>query len=203
VATRDVRLLDVTERRVSRLRLLAPLRYLAIHHPEKTTYDLIAPLGVTAASCIIYFALLPHPPIFGEGGILRFTRDLLIMAVPFMVGALAAVAMGSPGAHLDRRPMGAELLLEGEVLTLRQFVCYLLGYLSFLSLVVLILSIAAAVVRDNVVQWLLVHPTFVEPVRFGGVLILAFLLSSLTVTVLWSLYFLTDIVNRKGTPAES
>jgi len=48
----------------------------------------------------------PKPHIFGDNGLLKFTRDLLIMAVPFMVGALAAVAMGAPGAHLDRRPVG-------------------------------------------------------------------------------------------------
>ncbi len=64
-------------------------------------------------------------------GVLKFARDLLIMAVPFMIGALASVAMGSPGTHMDRRPVGAELVLDGEVLSLRQFVCYLLGYLSF------------------------------------------------------------------------
>src|SRR5882757_11406971 len=139
MATRGLGLRDITERRHSRLRLLAPLRYLSIHHPEKTTYDLIVPLGLTAAACVVYFAIRPHPAIFGEAGVLKFTRDLLIMAVPFMVGALAAVSMGSPGTHLDKRPIGTELLLDGEVLTMRQFVCYLLGYLSFLSLVVLLL----------------------------------------------------------------
>jgi hypothetical protein len=44
------------------------------------------------------------------------------MAVPFMIGALASVAMGSPGLHLDKRPVGSDLLLDGEILTLRQFV---------------------------------------------------------------------------------
>ncbi|WP_164940648.1 hypothetical protein [Bradyrhizobium zhanjiangense] len=46
--------------------------------------------------------------------------------------------------------------------------------------------------------WLSTRPALIEPVRAGGVIVLAFLLSSLTVTVLWSLYFLTDIVNRKA-----
>ncbi|WFU31476.1 hypothetical protein QA635_33895 [Bradyrhizobium brasilense] len=192
-----VGLRDVTQRRGSRLRLLAPLRYLSIHHPEKATYDIIVPLGMTAIGCLVYFAVQPHPAIFGEAGILKFTRDLLIMAVPFMVGALAAVAMGSPGTHIDKRPAGADLLLDGEVLTLRQFVCYLLGYLSFVSLVVLLLSITATVLHDPTMLWLSKHPALLEPVRVGGVVVLCFLLSSLTVTVLWSLYFLTDIVNRK------
>jgi hypothetical protein len=120
------------------------------------------------------------------------------MAVPFMIGALAAVAMGSPGVHLDKRPVGADLLLDNEVLTLRQFVCYLLGYLSFLSLVVLLLSIAAALLHDPITTWLGQHPKFTTPIRTAGVVVLSFLLSSLTITVLWSLYFLTDVVNRKA-----
>jgi hypothetical protein len=198
MATHGVGLRDVSERPVNRLRLLAPLRYLSIHHPEKTTYDLIAPIGVTVVGCLVYFWVTPHPAIFGEAGILRYTRDLLIMAVPFMIGALAAVAMGSPGTHLDKRPVGADLLLDGETLTLRQFVCYLLGYLSFVSLVVLLLSIGAAVLRDPIVNWIISHPSFATPIKTAGVATLAFLLSSLTITVLWSLYFLTDVVNRKN-----
>lgn len=106
--------------------------------------------------------------------------------------------MGSPGAHLDKRPVGADLLLDGEILTLRQFVCYLLGYLSFLSLIVLLLAIVAALMHDSVLNWLELHPNFMMPVRIVGVVVLSFLLSSLTVTVLWSLYFLTDVVNRKA-----
>src|SRR5260370_24016625 len=47
MGTQQVKLLDVAHpRHVSRLRLLAPLRYLAIRHPEKTRYDVLVPLGV-------------------------------------------------------------------------------------------------------------------------------------------------------------
>jgi hypothetical protein len=60
----------------------------------------------------------PKPPLWGDPGLLRFARDLLIMAVPFMIGALAAVSMGAPGEHLDRRPLGVEIMLANDVLTL-------------------------------------------------------------------------------------
>ncbi|RXG83582.1 hypothetical protein EAS61_41780 [Bradyrhizobium zhanjiangense] len=62
----------------------------------------------------------------------------------------------------------------------------------------LLLSVGATIVHDQVMGWLSTRPALIEPVRAGGVIVLAFLLSSLTVTVLWSLYFLTDIVNRKA-----
>lgn len=110
MAAQQVRTPDVVEvgRPRLRLRLLAPLRYLAIYHPEKTRYDVHFPIAVGLAGWGIYTILSPQPSLFGEAGLLKFARDLLIMGVPFMVGALAAVSMGAPGPHLDRRPAGAD-----------------------------------------------------------------------------------------------
>jgi hypothetical protein len=67
-----------------------------------------------------------------------------------------------------------------------------------MNLVVLLLSIAAALLHDPVVTWPGQHPKFTAPLRTGGVIVLSFLLSSLIIAVLWSLYFLTDVVNRKA-----
>lgn len=199
MGTRQVGLRDVQHGpESSRLRLLAPLRYLAIRNVEKARYDILVPgvLGV----CLwgLYMVVSPKPPLFGDPGLLKFSRDMLIMAVPFMVGALAAVAMGSPGEHMDRRPVGVELWLEGNVLTLRQFVCYLLGYLCFLGLITLLAVMAAELLRPSVVAWMKDAPRTRWIVHSAGVLTLSTMLSFLTVTVLWSLYFLTDIVNRKS-----
>jgi len=118
------------------------------------------------------------------------------MAVPFMIGALAAVAMGSPGGHLDQRPPGTELHLDGRSLTLRSFMCYLLGYLSFLGLITLGLAVGAGLLHDTVAAWVPTASFWHEVVRTVGALVLSGLLSFLTVTVFWALYFLTDIVNR-------
>src|SRR5580704_11067305 len=107
--------------RRSRLRLLAPLRYLGIRHTEKQRYDTFVPLVFALIGWCAYLLIRPQVPLFGDPGLLRFTRDLLIMAIPFMVGALAAVAMGAPGPQLDKRPVGSDLYLGDEALTLRQF----------------------------------------------------------------------------------
>lgn len=198
MGTRQIGLQDVSHGRPpSRLRLLAPLRYLSIQHPEKTAYDFVVPAILAVCGWGVYTLISPRFPIFSDDGLLRFTRDLLIMSVPFMVGALAAVAMGSPGAHLDRRPLGPPLFLDGELLTLRQFVCYLLGYLSFLGLVTLGGAVVAELMHKTVVFWLRDAGLFADVVRVAGAFVLSALLSSLTVTVLWSLYFLTEVVNQK------
>ena len=180
----------------SRLRLLAPLRYLRIHHPEKTLYDFVIPFGSGLAAWLVYRILFPDLAIFSDAGLVKYTRDLLIMAVPFMVGALATVAMGFPGQHIDRRPPGAELVLDGRVLTLRQFVCYLLGYLCLVALVTLMASIVAPLLQPSVARILVGAPLWKWAVHSLGTLVLFELLSILIITTLWALYFLTDIVNR-------
>ena len=196
MGTQQVGLRDVAHGPApSRLRLLAPLRYLAIHHPEKTAYDRLYPAVFAIVMWLAYWFISPKPRLFGAEGLLGFTRDLLVMAVPFMVGALAAVAMGSPGGHLEKRPRGAELHLDGKTLTLRQFVCYLLGYLSFLGLVTLGGVVGAALLHDAVVSWTAHSPAAHLIVMLIGTLGLSMLLSALTITVFWGLYFLTDVVN--------
>jgi hypothetical protein len=70
--------------------------------------------------------------------------------------------------------------------------------LSFLGLVTLFAVVGAGLMRDAVVLWTS-HFHFVRfIIHAAGTLALAMLLSSLCVTVLWSLYFLTDVANRKG-----
>jgi len=180
----------------SRLRLLAPLRYLLIKHPEKFKYDVLFPFIVALLVWAGYWIVNPKPALFGEEGLLRFARDLLVMAVPFMVGSLAAVAMGAPGPYLDKRPMGSDLRLEGRNLNMRQFICYLLGYLCFLGLLTLAAVVATQLLHDTVKHWTEAFPITVLVTKLVGTLALSLMLSLLTVTVFWSLYFLTDVVNR-------
>lgn len=182
----------------SRKRLLAPLRYLAIRHPEKTYYDFVVPAAWTVVAIAGYWMLDPRPSLFGDAGLLKLVRDLLIMAVPFMIGALAAVAMGAPGPHLDQRLVGSQLILDGEILSSRQFVCYLLGYLCFLGIVVLIGAVIAAVAHDAVLSFTAARPDLRLAMRVVGTSVLFACLSALTITVLWGLYFLTVVVNRKS-----
>jgi hypothetical protein len=106
MGTQQIKLRDIDYiGHVSRLRLLAPLRYLTIRHPEKHKYDVLIPTIAGLVAWGAYTLIHPKPPLFGEAGLLRFARDLLIMAVPFMVGALAAVSMGAGapfGSSTDR-----------------------------------------------------------------------------------------------------
>lgn len=197
MGTRQVGLIDVRETtRPQRLRLLAPLRYLVIFAPEKRYYDLVLPAIAAAACVLVYNIVYPRPLLFGPAGILTIAQSFLIMAVPFLIGALAAVSMGSPGAHLDRRAVGVGIYLDGEALTLRQFVSYLLGYLCFVGLVTFLAVSFLIVLEAPLRAAFSGHPVFAAVLVQAGVAILAVLFSVFTVTVFWALYFLTDIVNR-------
>jgi hypothetical protein len=157
--------------------------------PEKTVYDFWVPAGLGICLWGAYMLIGPKPPIFGDSGLLKFVRDLLVMGVPFMVGALVAVAMGAPGPHLDRRPVGTELFLDGESLTMRRFVCYMLGYLSFLGIITLAAAYGAEVLHAPVLHWTENAIYLRAWVRGIGMFFLVYLLSFLAVTVLWSISF--------------
>jgi hypothetical protein len=197
MGTSQIGLRDIqSTKRASRLRLLAPMRYLLIEAPEKHFYDVTLPIVAGAAGWAVYNVLDPAPAFFGPAGILVTAQSFLIMAVPFLIGSLGAVAMGSPGQHLDRRAAGVGIFLDGHALTLRQFVSYLLGYLCFVGLVFFV-GITIAI-------W--VQPALAEPVakiewvrlavEQAGIALTMVFSSSFVITVLWALYFLTDIVNR-------
>ena len=197
MGTREIELRDIqVGGRRSRLRLLAPLRYLSIVAPEKDFYDRWLPLLAGVGGWLIYNLLDPKPAIFGPSGLLSVVQNFLLLAVPFLIGSLGAVAMGSPGQHLDRRAVGVGILLDGEILTLRQFVSYLLGYLCFVGLVTFIVVTVAILVQPAVAKLLVTAGWLTVAIEQAGIAVMLTVFSAFAITVFWALYFLTDIVNR-------
>lgn len=180
-----------------RARLLAPLRYLKITAPEKRFYDRILPALVGGVLWVGFNLLNPRPSLMeAPGGLVPTIQGFLTIAVPFLIGALASVAMGLPGSHLDRRAPGVPILLDGEVLTLRQFVCYLLGYLSFLGVTLLVTTMAVQLVQPTIQRMLTEGTVAYQAIYQVGVGALMMSGSLFVITIFWALYFLTDIVNR-------
>jgi hypothetical protein len=63
-------------------------------------------------------------------------------------------------------------------------------------LMTLVAVVTAALLRDGVVTWTVNAPFIRNAVHISGTLVLSMLLSFLSVTVFWSLYFLTDVANQ-------
>ncbi|WP_153003764.1 hypothetical protein [Aureimonas ureilytica] len=177
--------------------LLAPLRYLWIEAATKTRYDFILPTIVGLCLWGSYNLAGSRITVFGADGFLIDLQGLLQMAVPFLIGALATVAMASPGEAIDRRLTGAPVTLDGAMLTTRQFVCYLLGYLSFLGFSLLIFIITIKAFREPV-SWIVLGTRWAEiAVQQLTAGVFSLLLASFCLTTFWALFFLTDVVNRR------
>jgi len=128
--------------------LLTPCNYLRIKQGDtifqsKIVYDFILPLILTAA--VTTLAKLISTPInLGKHpGLVKSITDLLALLIAFYMAALAAVATfqrdgldehmaGSPATLRRTRKEGGNPF--EQPLTYRQFISYLFGYLSFLSL---------------------------------------------------------------------
>ncbi|MGH7047887.1 MAG: hypothetical protein ACREE2_16025, partial [Stellaceae bacterium] len=68
--------------------------------------------------------------------------------------------------------------------------------LSLISRITLIVACGAEIFHNSVLTWT-ENAMFLRAwIRGIGMFFLVYLLSMLIVTVLWSLYFLTDVVNR-------
>lgn len=195
---RRIGLPDVQHGRARRFYpMLAPLRYLRIIAPYKARYDFWLPTSIALVIWLGYLWVSPGVNVFGVDGVLQNVQSLLVMAVPFLIGALATVAMASPAETLDKRPVGAPLTLDSVVLSTRQFVCYLLGYLSFIGFVALIMIFLAKASKPKITSLLIDTPSVLAGVEHLTVLSFAWILAAFCLTMFWALYFLTDVVNRR------
>lgn len=192
VGLRDIEINETPRR----LRLLAPLRYLAIQAPERQFYDFVLPAIVGTGATVLFCFLDPKPKFFGDDGLVVLIQGFLMMAVPFLIGSLAAVALASDSENLDRRLTGVGVILDGAYLTLRQFMTYLLGYLSFFGLSLFIGMTIAIMVEPSISKLISGSETIVWWVQQLASYLFFVLCSAFAITIFWSLYFLTEVVAR-------
>lgn len=185
--------------------LCAPLRYLTISQgtglfTSKLTYDFILPgiIGVSAGVVVWHFSL----PLgfFTSQGLVTDVISLLNLLIAFFIAALAAVATFHRDG-LDEKMKGDPAILKrrnrhgvkvDKVLTHRQFVCYLFGFLSFASLVMLLSLYTVRIFKVELIDLIEIHKwvaTVGRPVAAG---LFFFVLGQLTVTMLLGVYFLCD-----------
>jgi hypothetical protein len=129
--------------------LLVPIRYLGIKHgsslfQSKAVYDFILPAALAILTCSAFAWLGIGFRILSNGEILKKITDLLTLMIVFYLAALAAVATFDRKG-IDDPLKGGDATLRilnhssdtfvVKKLTYRQFISYLFGYLSFLSLI--------------------------------------------------------------------
>jgi hypothetical protein len=198
--------------------LSVPINYLRIHSGtdfihSKATYDFVMPGLLACATWTFFWWLSLSFAIFDHPVLVKRIADLLTLMIVFYMAALAAVAT------FDRE--GIDEPLEGEpatlkvpdpddggkriekVLTYRQFISYLFGYLSFLSLILYVYVMAC----DEGWKRLELHfrpSATVYRVLTGYVdPVLSFVLFAamwqLIITSLLGIYFLTERIQTLNT----
>lgn len=185
--------------------LCAPLRYLTITQghgllTSKLTYDFVLPIVVGVLAALAEWKLSVSLGFFSDKGMVTDILSLLNLLIAFFIAALAAVAtFQRPG--LDDAMKGEPAILRRRnkrgvrvehVLTHRQFVCYLFGFLSFTSLMMLIGLYVLRMFRSDLAQLLEDHLKFAALLKPFAAFAFFFVLSQLTVTMLLGVYFLCD-----------
>ena len=180
-------------------RLLVPLRYLRIQHPEKIKFDLYFPM---------VFAILISLPLLSEKfvadaksslDILGRSSDLLSILTGFFVAALAAVATFG-NAEMDEPMTGEDPVTlvdhagNEDKLSRRRFLSYLFGYLALASIFTYVLGFAFYGIQTYLVGVLAPAWSTASLVTFW--LVYSLLLGNLLSNALLGLFYLTDRIHR-------
>lgn len=192
--------------------LCAPLRYLLIKQghgwfSSKASYDFVLPAIFSAFATLAVWKLDVALGFFSESGFVPGIINLLNLLIAFFIAALAAVATfnrvglddplkGEP-ATMKRR--ASDGVIREKILTHRQFICYLFGYLSFISIMLLLALYAirlvgggAAPETDFMLDVVGIAIPVREILRTVGSLVFFFVFGQIIVTMLLGIYFLAD-----------
>lgn len=185
--------------------LCVPLRYLAIQQgrgflTSKRMYDIVIPAILSVATVFLLTWSKTPVGFLSEKGIVVGIINLLNLIIAFFIAALAAVATFTrPG--LDDKMKGDPAYLELPTaesgkqlfeLTNRQFVCYLFGYLSFASLLLLIGLHFLRLFGPTWAQALPTHPDLLAALKVFVAGIFFFIVWQLVVTMFLGIFFLCD-----------
>jgi hypothetical protein len=184
--------------------ILTPMRYLRIRQgvslfKSKAVYDWVLPLALSIPATYIGYKY--SIGIFSEKGVIGGFQKLLEILVPFYIAALAAVAtFAREGLDEPLKGHAATVSIRhanGEwiehVLTRRQFICYLFGYLSFLSLVLFVVILFLNLVSQK--SGAVFHETFGGYLSYAKMFVIYIFMVpiwQMIVTTLLGVYFMSE-----------
>lgn len=184
--------------------LLTPMRYLRIRQGislfrSKAVYDWVLPIIISVPATYIGYKY--SDGIFSEKGVVGGFQKLLEILVPFYIVALAAVATfdrqgldeplkGHPATLSTRHAHGDWI---EHVLTRRQFICYLFGYLAFISLLLFVgILFLNLVSQKSGVAAGAIFGGYIEYAKVGVIYLFMLLIWQMIVTTLLGVYFMSE-----------
>ena len=175
--------------------LLSPLNYLKITgHDILKRYNYIYP-AVLAVVVSIYIAYYNSICPISFKGIIKSLLFFIQIVPGFYITALAEIAAMNKDILEDLTfpPLSVKSLEYNEnkkrQLTRRRFLCYMLGYLCFLSIVLLLMSIAG--LNFNPIIFIKNLSCFYNIVKYSQLFIFLFLFFQLIIITFFNLYYLS------------
>lgn len=177
-------------------KLLTPLNYLRIKHPQKRLVDIVLPLVFSTLICIIFY-FLPKPVVLlGQNGLISSLTGFLQVLAGFFIAALGAIAT-FPNKDMDKPTDGIPLKLNELVLTRRQFLSYMFGFLAFTGFILVLFSKMVLSAEPNIIYLL---GNVNEQCGLWLKLIFSFfyftIFNSLLFTTLFGLHYLTEKIHE-------
>ncbi|WP_340699972.1 hypothetical protein [Vibrio harveyi] len=181
-------------------KLSKPLSYLKIKHEQKFIIDIAIPV-VLAIICHQILSLDSVKfNIIGDKGLVSHINGLLQMLVGFFVASLAAVATFQRQG-MDETMQGTPPKLNGKSLTRREFLCFMFGYLAFISIVTYLISGVAGLALPAIKSML--SSSGYDFFQSIGLLVYLVVIFNILTTTLLALHFLTDrMVRSEEEPPE-
>jgi len=198
--------------------LLVPARYLRIRHGQdwyhsKLVYDWMLPVASTVAIWALFFWLGIPLTVFDQVELSKRLIDLLILMIVFYMAALAAVStFDRKGIDTPLKGDDALLWIQNpdtgdsydKKLTYREFISYLFGYLSFLSLCLYVFVVAMSVLWPEIEKHFAANggvcSKFIDWTNIAIFIFIFGAMSQLIITSLLGIYFLTERIQTLYTP---
>lgn len=188
---------------MTRFKLLTPLSYLRLKNPDLIRYQWIYPLLLSVLSLYAYTILPSRPRLFGDDSIVHHINSLLVTLIGFYIAALAAVA-SFPNRFLDNPMKGKQTTLSSnrggetnpEVLTRRRFLTILFGYCAYVSMFLFLAGFVSGLLLPSLPGIPALTP-WLDILRYVWLTAYLFLCTSLFITTLLGLHYLTERMHRE------
>jgi hypothetical protein len=181
-----------------------PLRYLRLEgsRGNKLIHRDFVPVFIVAAILSAPFIFVPGANFAHDKGFLdRVGTFLAVLTGFYFAGLIAVASLSSHFADLDKPITVGEVRLPNlasngsDLLSRRQYVCYMFGYMAFVSIVLSVLCLVGVVISSEVGLLTFTVKSFRvdhEIIRASVILIFSLPLGSLLITTLRGLYYLVE-----------
>lgn len=178
-------------------KLFTPLNYLRIKHPQKLLIDIILPIVFSVLICVVFYFLPKPVALLGQNGLVASLSSFLQVLSGFFIAALGAIAT-FPNKNIDESTDGVSLELNGVVLTRRQFLSYMFGFLSFTGFVLVLISKIVLSGESNL-SYLLSDLDKQSVIRLKLLFLFIYfaIFNSLLFTTLFGLHYLTEKIHEE------